>query len=198
MTNYYGMVYYRSMERDKLLKQYIKQRKINRNASAFYNYVSNTTKGEYTVLGKYTGVTNKIKVKHNKCGYVYEITPSYFRCGNRCPQCNQSQGEEMIRHILDRYKIKYVPQKKFSDLKDVRQLSYDFYIPSQNILIEYQGRQHYQSIDYFGGEDRFKNQQKHDQMKLDYAKNKGYKLITIPYTVDTLSNIKNYLINHGL
>lgn len=185
------------MERDKLLKQYIKQRKINRNATAFYNYVSNTTKGEYTVVGKYTGATNKVKIKHNKCGHVYEITPSYFKGGNRCPQCNQSQGEEMIRHILDMYHILYVPQKKFGDLRDKSYLSYDFYIPSQNILIEYQGRQHYQPIDYFGGEARFKNQQKHDQMKLDYAKEYGYTLITVPYIEDTFSKIKKYLIKHG-
>ena len=77
-------------------------------------------------------------------------------------------------------------------------MSYDFYLPDQNILIEYQGLQHYQPIDYFGGDDRFMVQQKHDQMKLDYAKEHGYNLIAIPYTEDTLAKIKKYLIKHGL
>ena len=81
MTNYFGMVYYKDMERDKLLKQYIKQRKISSNATRFIDYVSNITKGEYTVVGEYKGASNKVKVKHNKCGYVYEITPIYFKRG---------------------------------------------------------------------------------------------------------------------
>ena len=77
-------------------------------------------------------------------------------------------------------------------------MSYDFYIHSQSILIEYQGIQHYQPIDYFGGNSAFKKQQKHDKMKSDYAKNHHYNLIAIPYTEDTFSKIKKYLIKHGL
>ena len=94
--------------------------------------------------------------------------------------------------------IKYEYQKTFEDLKDTTYLSYDFYIPSQSILIEYQGKQHYQAIDYFGGDSAFKKQQKHDKMKADYAKSHGYSLIAIPYIEDTFSKIKKYLIKHGL
>lgn len=70
--------------------------------------------------------------------------------------------------------------------------------PSQNVLIEYQGRQHYEPVDHFGGEDKFTTQQKHDKMKLAYAKAHHYKLITIPYTEDTFGKIKKYLLRHGL
>ena len=94
--------------------------------------------------------------------------------------------------------ISYDPQKTFDDLKDTHLLSYDFYIPDQNILIEYQGQQHYEPVDYFGGGSKFKLQQKHDKLKSDYAKDHGYNLIAVPYTYDTLSKIKKYLIKHGL
>lgn len=89
-------------------------------------------------------------------------------------------------------------KKTFDDLRDTQPLSYDFYIPDQSILIEYQGIQHYKSVDYFGGEDQFKRQQKHDRLKSDYAENNNYNLIAVPYTEDTFSKIKKYLIKHGL
>ena len=160
-----------------------------------YDIVGN----EYTFLDHYVNNETKIRVKHNKCGNVYKVIPINFLSAKRCPFCTDTpKGELIIIKILDKLGINYDYQKTFDDLKDDRLLSYDFYIPSQSILIEYQGKQHYQPIDYFGGDDKFKNQQKHDKMKLDYAKNNGYNLIAIPYTEDTLSKIKKYLTRHGL
>ena len=154
---------------------------------------------EYTFLDKYVNNHTKLRVKHNKCGNIYEVTPNSFTQGNRCPYCNNiPKGETIITKLLDTFNTNYRYQKTFPDLKDDRLLSYDFYIPDQNILIEYQGIQHYQPVDIFGGETTFKKQQKHDQMKLDYARDHGYNLIAVPYTADTFSKIKKYLIKHGL
>ena len=159
-----------------------------------YDLVDN----EYTFLDSYVNTRTKLRVKHNKCDNIYRVTPNSFISGSRCPYCNSPKGELIIDKILNSLKIKYEVQKTFNNLKDKSYLSYDFYIPSQNILIEYQGIQHYESIGYFGGDDTFETQQKHDQMKLDYAKDQGYSLITVPYTEDTLPKIKGYLIKHGL
>lgn len=65
-------------------------------------------------------------------------------------------------------------------------------------MIEYQGLQHYEPIDYFGGEKQFDRQQKHDQLKRDYARKNGYNLIEVPYIEDTYEKIKEYLIKKGL
>ncbi|AIZ94631.1 hypothetical protein LfeInf_005 [Lactobacillus phage LfeInf] len=153
---------------------------------------------DYTFLEPYVDSFTKLKVKHNKCGNIYEVRPIYFLSGNRCPYCNSPKGETVITKLLDTLNIDYEYQKTFPDLKYKSYLSYDFYIPSQSILIEYQGIQHYQPIDHFGGDDQFTIQQKHDQMKLDYAKSHGYNLIAVPYTEDTLYKIKKYLLKHGL
>ena len=51
-------------------------------------------------------------------------------------------------------------QKRFKDCKDKRQLPFDFYLPSYNVCIEYQGEQHYRPIDHFGAEVKFKQQVK--------------------------------------
>lgn len=44
---------------------------------------------EYTFLGEYKNSRTKIKVRHNECGYIYEVTPNHFFNGTRCPQCNK-------------------------------------------------------------------------------------------------------------
>lgn len=160
-----------------------------------YDLVGN----EYTFLDSYVNTNTKIRVEHNKCGHIYKVRPDdFFNKHSRCPYCNNPKGENLINKILKSLGIKYESQKKFDDLKDNQPLSYDFYIPDQSILIEYQGIQHYKSVDYFGGEPQFKKQQKHDKLKADYAKANGYKLITVPYTEDTFSKIKKYLIKCGL
>lgn len=165
----------------------------------FKQEVKNLVGDEYSVLGEYQGTHTKIKMRHNTCGNIFLPTPKCFLRGSRCPFCNIiPKGELIISKILKSLGINYEYQKTFGNLRDSRPLSYDFYIPDQNILIEYQGRQHYQSIDYFGGKAQFKTQQKHDKMKADYAKSHNYKLITIPYTEDTFSKIKKYLVKHGL
>lgn len=60
-------------------------------------------------------------------------------------------------------------------------LSYDFYLPQYNVLVECQGIQHYEPIEYFGGEEQFKIQQEHDRRKREYAEKNGYKLLEIWY-----------------
>ena len=167
--------------------------------SQFKQEVKNLVGNEYEFLDAYVNARTKLGVKHNKCGNIYKVAPSVFLRGDRCPYCNRRpKGEVIINKILKSLKIKYEYQKTFDDLKDTGLLSYDFFIPNQNILIEYQGEQHYQPIDYFGGDDKFKTQQKHDKMKSDYAKGNGYNLIAVPYTEDTFSKIKKYLVKHGL
>lgn len=153
---------------------------------------------EYKFLDTYVDAEVKLRVKHEKCGNIYKVRPRVFLEGYRCPYCKEPKGEIIIAKVLDMFAIHYEAQKTFSDLRDTQPLSYDFYIPSQRILIEYQGRQHYQPIDYFGGVKRFKYQKKHDKRKLDYANTNNYNLITIPYTEDTFSKIKKYLVKHGL
>ena len=61
-------------------------------------------------------------------------------------------------------------------------LPFDFYLFKYNILIEYQGEQHYKPRKKFGGEEGFKNTVIRDNIKKQYCKNNNIKLIEIPYT----------------
>lgn len=105
--------------------------------------------------------------------------------GTRSCGCVKSFYEIQIKNILEELKINFQQQQKFSDLRDIRQLSYDFSIYQDNKvigLIEYQGEQHFKPIDYYGGEEQFKIQQLHDKMKLNYAKNNNIPLLYLSKT----------------
>lgn len=164
----------------------------------FLDYIRDNANDEYEIVGTYTKASKKVKIKHLKCGKSWLISPTIFMTGVRCPYCTNIHGESLIQHILDEEGIKYEYPKGFSDLKDKHMLHYDFYIPGQRTLIEYQGKQHYQPVEHFGGNDSFKKQQFHDNLKRRYAKEHGYNLIEVPYTANNNEDIKLYLAKHGL
>jgi Zn ribbon nucleic-acid-binding protein len=41
----------------------------------------------YKLLSEYTGCHNKVKILHEKCNNIYEVTPTNFLAGRRCPKC---------------------------------------------------------------------------------------------------------------
>ena len=93
-----------------------------------------------------------------------------------------SEGEEMTRLFLDKYEIPYEEQKRFDGLVGINggDLSYDFFLPNQNILIECQGSQHY-FLSGYTDEEAFAKQREHDHRKWEYAKNHNIQLIELPY-----------------
>lgn len=135
------------------------------------------------------------KCKNNKHEDYLRIIKDSIRFNFECPSCsNNYVGEKKIENILKYNDVNYILQYKFDDLKGVgnKKLSYDFYIPSHNILIEFQGIQHYKPIDFFG-KDYFEIQKEHDERKLNYAKANNFKLILISYKdINSIEKILKY------
>ncbi|WNM50932.1 HNH endonuclease [Staphylococcus phage Alsa_3] len=152
------------------------------------------TKGQYKLVSKtYTNAHTPIDILHKECGHTYKVTIANFRKGRRCPHCKKSIGESLVEMFLVENDINFETQKKFTDLKLKSNLSYDFYLPDFNILIEYQGEQHYKPIKHFGGKKTFENQKMIDNIKKQYAIDNNFKLIEIPYTKRTYETISKYL-----
>lgn len=96
----------------------------------------------------------------------------------------QSYSESWVCEYLDQNGFEYVQQKTYEGLFGVRGglLSYDFSVKRSDgvyVLIECQGGQHYEPVDFFGGEDQFKRQVEHDLRKRDYAKEHNIPLLEI-------------------
>lgn len=62
-----------------------------------------------------------------------------------CPKCKWSIGELKIYNFLEEKRIPYVRNKTFPNCKSPRgwPLKFDFFLPSKNLLIEYDGKQHF-------------------------------------------------------
>ena len=147
-----------------------------------------------TLLDKYHDNKTPLKVKCNVCNNTWLTTTSNLLQGYGCPVCRESHGEKYIRNYLDKNNINYIPQKRFHDLKDKTYLSYDFYLPDYNTLIEYQGIQHYESVSFDNKiKTDLEKQQYHDKLKREYAKNNGYKLLELKYTLDNQELVDKYL-----
>lgn len=95
--------------------------------------------------------------------------------------CLVSKGEGEIKQWLTNHNISFVPQYSFSDLCLIRPLRFDFYIPSKNILIEYQGIQHKNTRNTSFG---LQQREITDKMKKEYCKEKNIPLFEIWYNQD--------------
>ena len=132
--------------------------------------------------------------------YEWFPLPGNLLSGHGCPKCNESKGEVQVGLWLSHHKMISVSQKRFDDCYDIKPLPFDFYIPSLNICIEYQGEQHYRPVNFGGISDdeaysNFLTTQHHDKIKLDYCINHNIQLICIPYWEDINEYLnKNLLI----
>lgn len=132
------------------------------------------------------------------CGNIISIptggikTKRQISCG-----CIKSKGEYFISIYLNKINLKYDSQVSYEDLIGTggKKLSYDFYIPDYNLLIEFQGDQHKRPCRFpnCDNEQQFKIQQEHDKRKREYAKEHNIELLEIWYY--DYDNIENILEN---
>lgn len=155
---------------------------------------------ELKVLSKYINAITPVECECTICGNIWNssIADSLLQ-GNGCPQCALSNGEKRVYLYMLNHKITYIMQKKFSGLLGIGggQLSYDFFIPHYNLLIECQGEQHFEPVKYFGGIEKFKNQQEHDRRKREYAQNNNINLLEIRYDQDVSTVLDEYFQTHS-
>ena len=124
---------------------------------------------------------NKIKILCKVHG-LFKQTPANHIKGNGCPICKLSKGELEIKHFLERNQIKYVREKKFKNCKDKRLLPFDFYLPKENLCIEFDGEQHFKPINYFGGITNYEEIKKRDLIKNEFCEKNNIKLIRLDKT----------------
>lgn len=157
-----------------------------------YNY-SKTT---------YTGNKQKIVIICNKHGEFLQRPTDHLNNQQGCPKCNHSLGENKISKFLTNKNILYETEKSFIDCvnpdanSSKSKLRFDFFIPAKNLLIEYDGKQHFQSGACIKGKhvitsDELKAIQRRDKLKTRYARRKGIHLIRIKYT--QFNNIESIL-----
>ena len=157
---------------------------------------------------RYKGIKRVTWLCECECGNKSEVTTNALTSGNTMSCGCMKSGLEVnvLRYLNDKNYIQdvdFIYQVKFEGLKGDggRELSYNFGLLEDRkivMLLECQGRQHYEALDYFGGEEQFEIQKRNDKKKRNYAKANGIPLIEIPYTIHSYQKMKKYLFTLGI
>ena len=142
------------------------------------------------------------------CGNYIDLSIGCLTSGNTssCGCLGQSKGENKIELLLKNNNIDFKRQKHFDNCKfpDTNYYAYfDFYLPKYNLLIEYDGEQHYYYSDNkntWNTRENFIKVLEHDKYKNDWCRENNITLIRIPYThyedlsiTDLLPNTSNFI-----
>jgi len=177
-------------------------RSYRKTTEEFKEEVFKQSGNEYTVLGEYTHKDTKLLMRHNcsKCdNFEWEIAPHNFldnagRKGRGCPYCSKSLNEKKISELLKQFNIYNIQHYTYEGLigEGGDLLSYDFYLPNENLLIEYQGKQHTEFVKMMHGtQERFERQKEHDRRKEQYTIDNNINFLAIHYWDD--KNIEKIL-----
>lgn len=139
---------------------------------------------EDTIRGSNGGLCCKAKCD---CGNEITLPIGFILRENgqqSCGKCKISKGELKVKEILESMNVTFTQQESFNKAIITNKKGFckvDFFIPNQRIAIEYNGQQHYQPVDIFGGEEGFQKTQNRYKLKKDYCSKHKIDLIEIPY-----------------
>ena len=119
--------------------------------------------------------------------------------GSGCPHCKKSLNSKGEQKLLEFFKDEkdIIPQWKHKDCKNINPLPFDLYVPKYNLLIEYQGWQHYNIGSWGSTEEDLKERQRLDKLKKDWAINNGYNFLEIRYDENVEEKLKECLKSLG-
>lgn len=177
---------------------YCEGMKENKDHNCFQQELEEKYGKKFTLLSEYKNAKTSIKIKCNNCGFIREIKPPALLFSGYCPKCEKknSLGEKQIIKFLEEKNIKYETQKYFSGW-NIGIHYFDFYIPEYNLVLEYQGKQHYEFNSFFHkDEEDFAKRKKKDILKKDKAIFHNMNYVSIKYTLfNNINSILEYIFN---
>ena len=120
--------------------------------------------------------------------------------GSGCPICSSSKGEKKVIKYLKNNKIDYIHQWMDHDCRPNKRLVvFDFMLPALNVIIEYDGEQHFKikfkpKKDMKIAQEKLKKTQYNDFYKDTWAKLNNYKMIRIKYTEDVSKVLDKFFV----
>lgn len=153
----------------------------------------------FYVKESYVNMTTKVKIICPIHGAFYQKASNHVSLKQGCPKCKESRGEQFVEELLKHYDIKYQRQKSFISCKYKLPLRFDFYLPEYNLIIEYDGEQHYKKAELFSRKqqiDPVRNLEAiktRDSVKNKYCDENDIVICRVKYNEDINSKIKSFL-----
>ena len=163
---------------------------INKTQIRFQQQIEQLYGKEYQVISEYKDEHFPVTILHNVCKNSFQTKPvNFLSKKSTCPYCKMSIGEQLILNVLLKNKITFISQHRFDFIK---KSPVDFYLPDYNIAIEFQGRQHFEPVEKFGGYEQLINQQKIDQNKKEQLEKHNIKVIY--FTYKEIKNLESLVV----
>ena len=152
-------------------------------------------KYDYSMV-EYNGNKNKIEIICKKHG-IFKQKPCDHLQGIGCPKCNNSRGVNKICRILENKNIGYLMEQTIENCVSPKNypLKFDIYIPETNIYIEFDGIQHFEYKEKWGGETVFLYRKTCDKIKDDFCLSNNIPLYRISYK-DNIEEEINKILNN--
>lgn len=117
------------------------------------------------------------------CGNIAYVTTDHLHSGHsQSCGCIKSQKVEYITRLLTELEVQYKTEYSFEDLLDQKILRFDFAVLEPSLkLIEFDGEQHFNASEGWGGQDKLNYIQTHDEMKNQYCKENNIPLLRLNY-----------------
>lgn len=117
----------------------------------------------------------------HSCGYSKTVDLNRF--SGLCPICDSvSAGEKMVAQLLAGNNLEFIREFRIPNTN----YRLDFYLPQHNLVIEYDGAQHYRDVAYF-------NYHNTDKIKSQWCENNNLSMLRIPYSANTHLKVLRYL-----
>lgn len=148
----------------------------------------------------YINNCTEVTITCPKHGDFKRLPTHHINSGIGCNTCIQeessslSSGELSVKDALENLGIKYMMEYTFENCRYINPLPFDFYLPEYNLCIEYDGKQHFNAVKIWGGEERFTLQKERDMIKNQFCKDNNINLLRIPYfECDPQDMIEEYI-----
>lgn len=154
-----------------------------------------SNKYDYCNMEGYINYSTKVPILCPAHGIFKQAIGSHLS-GRGCPKCRASIGELRIRQWLIEHNIVFEEQKKFDGCKNKRHLVFDFYIPCRNMVIEFDGAQHFEEVNMKRYKIKFNNTEvikSRDLIKNKWCCEHDIKLLRIKYTDDVKAILSELL-----
>lgn len=170
------------LQKNKIKKQFILENYLK------YFYIEKTFNNKDDAQVYALNIYREIYLKNNKFN-------DYHRFNYIKPE-NKWTTEELVfklcKKIFKNNKVIYQHRPFFLKSDVGGQMSYDVFISGLNIAIEYQGKQHFEPVEFFGGEQAYLRTVERDKIKRELSKKNGIQLIYVNYWEDiNIETIRN-------
>jgi len=153
-------------------------------------------KYNYSSIKKIINNVSKIKIFCEEHGSFMQTPDAHLNQKQGCPFCRESKGERKIDIFLSQNGFEFYREKTFLNCinpETKRRLRFDFYLPKENICIEYDGKQHFTPMTKFGGAQGFEQIKKRDEIKNLFCEKEGINLVRITYKDKVENKLKKNL-----